>query len=76
VREDGLFKLLPDLVALVHSSGRLEEPSFFEEAHAWRDVMEIGSKPIVVSVINSKLVADRSVIEYKGMVVVLSDRGS
>jgi hypothetical protein len=32
VREGGLYKLLADLVALVHSSERLDEPSSFEEA--------------------------------------------
>jgi hypothetical protein len=35
VREGGLYRLLVDPVALVHSNGRLEEPSSFEEAHAW-----------------------------------------
>jgi hypothetical protein len=35
VREGGLYRLLVDPVAHVHSSGRLEEPSSFEEAHAW-----------------------------------------
>jgi hypothetical protein len=32
VREGGLYKLLVDLMALVHSSEGLEEPSSFEEA--------------------------------------------
>jgi len=43
VQEGGLFKLLVDLVELVHSNGRLEEPSSFEKAYAWWDAMEIGS---------------------------------
>jgi hypothetical protein len=42
-------------VALVHSSEKLEEPSSFEEAyeHVWWDAMEIGSKPIVESRIDT-----------------------
>jgi hypothetical protein len=43
VREGGLYMLLSDPVAHVHSSGRLEEPSIFEEANAWKDVIEPGS---------------------------------
>jgi hypothetical protein len=43
VREGGLYRLLVDSVAHVHSNERLERPSSFEEAHTWRDVIEIGS---------------------------------
>jgi hypothetical protein len=53
-----LYKLLVDHVALVHASEKLGEPSSFEEAyaeHVWWDAMEIGSKPIVESMIDSKL---------------------
>jgi hypothetical protein len=52
-RESGLYRLLVGPVALVHSSGRLEEPSSFEEAHAWCNAMETGSKPIMDVVIAS-----------------------
>ena len=40
-------------MALVHSSERLVKPPKVEEAHAWKDAMVIGSKPIVVSMIDS-----------------------
>jgi hypothetical protein len=55
-------------MALVHSNGKLDEPSSLEEAyvkHVWQDAMEIGSKPIVESMIDSRLVVDGSVVEYK-----------
>ena len=58
VQEGGLYRLLVDCVALVHSSKKLDEPSSSEEAyieHLWWDAMEIGSKPIVESLIGSKL---------------------
>ena len=34
VRKGDLYNLLVDLVALVHSTKRLEDPSSFKEAHA------------------------------------------
>jgi hypothetical protein len=58
--------LLVDPVALVYSSEKLDGPSSFEEAYveyACWDAMEIGSKPIVESRIDSKLTANRSVVE-------------
>jgi hypothetical protein len=75
VREGGLYRLLVDPMALVHSNERLDEPSSFEEAyveHAWWDAMETGSKPIVESRIDSKLATDGSVVEYKDRVVGFS----
>jgi hypothetical protein len=54
VRDGGLYRLLANPVALVHSSERLDEPFSFEEAyveHAWWDVMETGSKPIIDAMI-------------------------
>jgi hypothetical protein len=54
--------------------GGLEEPSSFEEAHAWWDVMEIGSKPIMDVVIASLVLMDtmillqltRSIFQHSG----------
>jgi hypothetical protein len=59
-------------VALVHFSRRLEEPSSFEGAHAWQDVMEIYSKPIVVSMVDSMTATNGSIAKYKDKVVGLS----
>jgi hypothetical protein len=49
----GLYRVLVDLLTLVHTNGELGEPSNFEKAyakHVWWDAMEIGSKPVVESV--------------------------
>lgn len=35
VREGGIYRLLTNPMALVHSNGRLEEHSNFEMLHAW-----------------------------------------
>jgi len=64
--------LLVDFVALVHANRKLGELSSFEEAHAkyiWKDAMGIGSKPIVESIIDSNLVAYRSIKEYMTMLL-------
>jgi len=42
-----LYNSLVDPIPLVHSSGRLKNPSSFEKAHAWWDAMDIGSKSIM-----------------------------
>jgi hypothetical protein len=80
VQDGGLYKLLVDLMALVHTNKKLGEPSSFEEAyaeHVWWDAMEIGSKPIVESMIDSKLAIDGSIEEYQDKVVGFSQkRGS
>jgi hypothetical protein len=55
VREGSLRSLLVDLVALVHSNKRLDDPSRIDESHAWWDSMVIGSKPTVVSIIDSQI---------------------
>jgi hypothetical protein len=61
VLDGGLYRLLVDLVALVHSSRKLDEPSSFEGGIC-RACMEgchgDSSKPIVELVIDSKLVGD------------------
>lgn len=77
VWDGGLYKLLADLVVLAHSSGKLDEPSSFEEAYAeqeWQDATEIGSKPIVEFVIDFKLATDGNVEEYRGRVVGFSQK--
>jgi hypothetical protein len=46
----------------------LGEPSSSEELyveHVWEDAMEIGSKPIMESMIDSKPAVDGSIEEYK-----------
>lgn len=43
VREGGIYRLLTNPMALVHSNGRLEEHSNFEMLHAWQDAMETES---------------------------------
>jgi hypothetical protein len=56
---------------------QLGEPSSFEEAyaeHVWWDAMEIGSKPIMESMIDSKLAVDGSIEEYKDRVVGFSQK--
>jgi hypothetical protein len=71
-REVGLYRLLVDLVALVCSSEKLDEPFRFKEAHvelAWWDAIEIGSKPIVESWIDFELAVDGSIVEYNDSVV-------
>jgi hypothetical protein len=48
-------------------SGKLGETSSFEEAYEenlWRHATEIGSKPIVELVTNSKIEANGSIKEY------------
>jgi hypothetical protein len=55
-------------VALVHSNGKLDVLPSTEESYvenAWQDVMET----FMESLIDSILVANRSVIEYKDMVI-------
>jgi hypothetical protein len=55
MRKAGIYRLLVDPVTLLHSSWRLEEPSSFEEAHAWQNVMEIGSEPIKDAMNDSRI---------------------
>jgi hypothetical protein len=67
VLDDGFYKLFVDLVALKHSSEKLDEPSSYQEAYekqVWKDVMDIGSKLIMQSIIDSRLVVNGSIIEY------------
>ena len=73
--DNKLYRFLVDLVVLVHASWKLGEPSSFEKAyaeHEWWDAMEIGSKPIMEPMVDSKLAADGSVGEYQDMVVGFS----
>jgi hypothetical protein len=53
VREGGLYSLLVDPMENVHSNGKLEEASRFEEACAWKEVTEPSSTPIKDSLIAS-----------------------
>jgi hypothetical protein len=68
VQKGGLYRMLVDLMALVHYSEKWDEPSIFEEAcveHAWLDAMDTGSKHIVESVIDFRLATDRSVVKMQ-----------
>jgi len=54
-------------VVLVRDIKKLSEPSSFEEVyakHVWCDAMDIGLKPIVESMIDSKLATKESIEEY------------
>jgi len=66
-QDGGLYKLLVELVTLIHANMVLGEPSSSEEAYVeyplW-DAMEIGSKPIMESMIHSKLKDDGGIEEY------------
>ena len=57
MREASIYSLLVDLEAIVHSSETSKETCSFEAhvEHSWQDVMEISSKPIMDSVIDSKI---------------------
>ena len=56
VREGGLYKLFVDPVVCAHSSEMMDEPSSFQELgeNAWWDAVEISSKPMMDSMIDSK----------------------
>jgi hypothetical protein len=67
VGDSGLYRLLANPMALLYFNEKLDQPSRLEEAHVehvWQDAMEIGSKPIVESGIDSKLAIYGSVLEY------------
>jgi hypothetical protein len=69
VLDGGLYRLF------ILFSWKLDEPSSLKEASAenvWKDVVETCSKPIVESMIDSKLVVDGSVIEYMNRVIGFS----
>ena len=70
--DGGLYRLLANPMELVYAIEKLGEPSSFEEGdaeHAWWDSMEIGSKPIMESIIDSMLAIDGSVESYHDGVV-------
>jgi hypothetical protein len=62
LREGGLYRILVDPVAHVHFSERFEDPSTFEEAHAWQEVIEPNSTPIADALITSCV--DEDVISF------------
>jgi hypothetical protein len=71
MREGGLYKLLVDPMARVHSNGRLEEPSSFEEAHAWQEAIELSSTLIGNALIASCVgLQDSPLMIRKNMEVV------
>ena len=80
LQNGGLYRLLADPVAFVHSNGKLDKPSTFKNAYAeyiWWDVMEIASKGFVESMNDSKVLVDGSVGEYQNRVVgFLSEDGA
>ena len=70
--DGGLYKLIIDHVKLVHSSGKLDDPSSLEEAygeHAWFDAMEESLEPTVESDIGSRLSVDGSIVEQGDWIV-------
>ena len=72
--DGGLYRLLANPLALVYVVEKQGEPSSFEEGdaeHAWWDSMEIGSKPIMESIIDSRIAIYVSVERYYDGVVGL-----
>ena len=64
--------MLANPLALVYAIEKQGEPSSFEEGdveHASWDSMEIGSKPIMESIIDSRIAIDGSVERYHDGVV-------